>query len=220
VSGAREEILGRIRAALADVPEAEGAADVPVPRDYRRGGAVTGKELVARFAERIRDYHADVRRVRPGDLAGAVAAVCAETDVRRLVVPPGVPDEWRPTGVELVDDHGLSPSELDAIDGALTGCAAAIAETGTLVLDGHGVCGRRLLTLIPDHHICVVQAEQIVALVSEAISRLRPAVTEQAVPVTLVSGPSASSDIELNRVEGVHGPRHLQVFILEGKSTE
>jgi L-lactate dehydrogenase complex protein LldG len=118
--------------------------------------------------------------------------------------------------VEVVEDQGLSARELDRIDGVITGCAAAIAETGTLVLDGQGACGRRVLTLVPDHHICIVRADQVLGLVPEAISRVAPAVTERRLPITLISGPSASSDIELNRVEGVHGPRHLVVVMATG----
>jgi L-lactate dehydrogenase complex protein LldG len=111
------------------------------------------------------------------------------------------------------EDAGLSADELDRIDGAITGCAGAIAETGTLLLDGQDASGRRLITLVPDHHICVVTVDQIVGVVPEAIAALAPAVRERRAPITLVSGPSASSDIELTRVEGVHGPRHLVVLI-------
>jgi L-lactate dehydrogenase complex protein LldG len=128
-------------------------------------------------------------------------------------VPAGVPAPWRPRDVELVEDAELSAAQLDAVDGAVTGCAAAIAETGTLVLDGSPICGRRVLTLVPDHHICVVLAGQIVELVPEAIAAVAPAVRDGRRPITLVSGPSASSDIELSRLEGVHGPRHLLVLI-------
>jgi len=216
VSAAREEILGRIRGALADVPAGERPDDVAVARAYRRRGELTGEALLARFEERVRDYHADVRRVPASEVAGTVAAAAAELGLRRLAVAPGLPAEWRPAGVELVQDTALTAAELDEIDGALTGCAAAIAETGTLVLDGQGASGRRLLTLVPDHHICVVRARQIVELVPEAVAAIAPAVAEGRVPVTLVSGPSASSDIELSRVEGVHGPRHLLVVIAEG----
>ncbi|MFZ1994730.1 MAG: LUD domain-containing protein, partial [Solirubrobacteraceae bacterium] len=119
----------------------------------------------------------------------------------------------RPRDVDLDEDAGLSATELDAVDGAVTGCAVAIAETGTLVLDGSPICGRRLLTLVPDHHICIVLAGQIVELVPEAIAAVAHAVRDGGRPITLVSGPSASSDIELSRVEGVHGPRHLLVLI-------
>jgi L-lactate dehydrogenase complex protein LldG len=213
VSAAREAILGRIRAALDDVPAAESPADVVVARGYRRAGELSGDALVQRFAERVADYDAQVRRVDGAALADAITAGCAEMGLRRVVVPAGLPAAWRPREVEVIEDDGLSAGELDAIDGAVTGCAVAIAETGTLVLDGEGPSGRRAITLVPDHHVCVVTAEQIVGLVPEAIATLAPAVRERRAPITLVSGPSASSDIELSRVEGVHGPRHLLVLI-------
>ena len=213
MSAARDEILGRIRAALDDVPAAESAADVTVARGYRRAGELRGDALVERFAERVADYDARVRRVAGADVGDEVSAACRELGLRRVVLPPDLPAPWRPSDVEVIEDHGLGAAELDTIDGAVTGCAVAIAETGTLVLDGTGACGRRLLTLVPDHHICVVTAGQIVELVPEAIAALVPAVRERRAPITLVSGPSASSDIELSRVEGVHGPRHLLVLI-------
>jgi L-lactate dehydrogenase complex protein LldG len=215
VTSARDEILGRVRAALGDVPAAERAGDVAVARDYRRHGELTGEALVARFAERVADYDARVRRVAGADLGNAVTAACAEMGLKRVVVPADLPGPWRPEKVEVIEDAGLGAAELDAVDGAVTGCAAAIAETGTLVLDGQGRCGRRLLTLVPDHHICIVGAGQIAELVPEAIAAVAPAVRERRAPITLVSGPSASSDIELSRVEGVHGPRHLLVLIAD-----
>ena len=193
MTAARDEILARIRAALVDVPDTE---------------------RVERFAERGRDYQADVRRVTADELPGAVDAVCAELGLATVAVPPQLPPQWRPTAVEVVPDEGLTAEQLDAINGAVTGCATAIAETGTIVLDGQARSGRRLLTLVPDHHLCLVAEDQIVELVPEAIALLAAAVTERQVPVTLVSGPSASSDIELSRVEGVHGPRHLVVLIV------
>lgn len=215
MSAPREEILRRIRSALSDVPAREGAAVASIPRDYRRRDARPPEEVVDCFAQRVCEYRAEVRRVAATDVAGAVLQACTEMGLRQVVVPRALPAQWRPTGVEVLEDEALSAEDLDRIDGALTGCATAIAETGTLVLDGQGVSGRRLITLVPDHHICVVAAEQVVGLVPEAISHLGPAVIERRVPVTLVSGPSASSDIELTRVEGVHGPRHLQVIILD-----
>jgi L-lactate dehydrogenase complex protein LldG len=214
MTAARDEILARIRAALVDVPDTERPADVAVARDYRRGGELAAGERVERFAERVRDYEADVRRVTADELPGAVDAVCAELGLATVAVPPELPPQWRPTAIEVVPDDGLTAEQLDAIDGAVTGCATAIAETGTIVLDGQAHSGRRLLTLVPDHHLCLVAEDQIVELVPEAIALLTPAVTERQVPVTLVSGPSASSDIELSRVEGVHGPRHLVVLIV------
>ncbi|HZE05274.1 MAG TPA: LUD domain-containing protein [Solirubrobacteraceae bacterium] len=213
MSEAREVILGRIRGALADVPSGERPEDVPVARDYARQGELSGAELIERFAERVRDYNAEVRRVAAGEVAGAVAVACADWGLSRVAVPAGWPEQWRPADVELIEDAGLTAHELDDINAAVTGCAVAIAETGTLVLDGQGVSGRRLLTLVPDHHICIVTVDQIAGTVPEAVAELAPAVREQRAPITLVSGPSASSDIELSRVEGVHGPRHLRVLI-------
>lgn len=213
MSGAREEILRRIRGALDDVPSGEAPADVAVARDYRRARELNGPALVDLLAERVADYAAEVRRVTVAELADAVTAACVDMGLRRVVMPSGLPEAWRPRDVELTEDEGLSATELDAVDGAVTGCAVAIAETGTLVLDGSPICGRRLLTLVPDHHICIVLAGQIVQIVPEAIAAVAPAVRERRRPITLVSGPSASSDIELSRVEGVHGPRHLLVLI-------
>src|SRR5205085_10441360 len=135
--------------------------------------------------------------------------------LKKLVVAAGVPEDWRPQGVALLDERSASDPELDTLDGVLSGCAVAIAETGTIVLDGGPRSGRRAITLVPDHHICVVEEDQIVMLVPEAFARLEQAVRERRAPVTLVSGPSATSDIELNRVEGVHGPRTLVVVLAQ-----
>jgi L-lactate dehydrogenase complex protein LldG len=208
VSGAREAVLGAVRAAL-------DASAVPpeVPRGYRGPGETVQEDTVALFCERCADYRATVRRVSAAGLPGAVAAACAERGARRLVIPPGGPE--RIEGVELVaDDPPLGPRELDGLDGVLTGCALAIAETGTIVLDGGQRSGRRAITLVPDYHVCVVEAGRIVAGVPDAVAALAEAAAEGR-PVTLVSGPSATSDIELDRVEGVHGPRTLDVFVVD-----
>jgi L-lactate dehydrogenase complex protein LldG len=193
---ARDEILGRIRSALDGAPVAE-----PVPRDYRRSTGA-GVELLV---ERLLDYKAEVRRVAPAELAAAVEGECRG---RRIVVPPGLPAGWRPSGA--VEDEGFTARELDTFDGAVTGCTLAIAETGTLVLSAGPAEGRRALTLVPDLHVCVVLQEQIVDTVPAAFDRL-----DATRPLTFVSGPSATSDIELNRVEGVHGPRRLHVLIVQ-----
>jgi L-lactate dehydrogenase complex protein LldG len=162
---------------------------------------------------RVADYGAAVHRVAVQDELGVLlAARCRTHGARRIAAPPGLP--WAPAGVEVVtDDPPLTHRELDAVDGVVTGCALAIAETGTLALDGLPPSGRRALTLIPDLHLCVVEAAQIVPAVPDAIAGLSGAVADGR-PVTLVSGPSATSDIELERVEGVHGPRRLEVFVV------
>ena len=197
------------------MPAAETADDLVVTRDYRSVDERPRDQLIALLCERIGDYNAEVRRVAATEVAAAVRAACADAGIARLAVAPGVPAEWRPGGIEIVEDHGLDAAELDELNAAFTGCAGAIAETGTLVLDGRDLSGRRLLTLVPDHHFCVVTADQVVGQVPEAIAALRRAVVEANLPVTLVSGASATSDIELSRVEGVHGPRHLLVLIAE-----
>jgi L-lactate dehydrogenase complex protein LldG len=207
-SDARTEILGRIREALRDVGD-EGPR--VIARDYGRGGALDREALAALLTDRVRDYAAEAERVAAEDVGSAVAAVCPRLGIERLLVAPGVPGEWRPEGSG--EDDGRPATALDEVDGVLTGCAVAIAETGTIVLDGRPPCGRRALTLVPDRHICVVRAEQIVERVPEAIAALHPRVAGERVPVTFVSGSSATSDIELQRVEGVHGPRRLLVLI-------
>jgi L-lactate dehydrogenase complex protein LldG len=194
----RAEILGRIAQAIA---EAESA---PAPRAYRRGGSLSREERTQLFIERVADYRAEVKRVDA--IEPAVTEVCVAHGVRTLAVPPSLP--WRPDGVELVEDHGLTAQELDRVDGALTGCSAAIAESGTIVLTAGREEGRRALTLVPDLHICVVRESQICELLPEALERIDPLR-----PITFVSGPSATADIEFERVEGVHGPRTLIVLI-------
>jgi len=209
VSDAKADVLKRVRSALG------GGASVPeVPREYRGAGspAPSGGDVVELFCERCADYRATVRRVSAAGLPAAVAAACAERGARRLVTPPGGPSGLE--GLELVaDDPPLGARALDGFDGVLSGCALAIAETGTIVLDGGARSGRRAITLVPDYHVCVVEAERIVAAIPDAVAALGEAAAEGR-PITFVSGPSATSDIELDRVEGVHGPRTLDVFVV------
>jgi L-lactate dehydrogenase complex protein LldG len=209
---ARDEVLARIRTALGP-----GAAAPEIPRDYRAAGSgppAGDVAVVARFCERAAEYRASVRRVRAEEVDGTVAAACQEHGVSRLAAAAGMPQAL--PGLELVpDDPPLSARDLDGLDGVLTGCALAIAETGTIVLDGAGRSGRRALTLVPDFHVCLVEAGQVHASVPDAVAALAPAAAEGR-PVTLVSGPSATSDIELERVEGVHGPRTLVIVVIEG----
>jgi L-lactate dehydrogenase complex protein LldG len=208
-TAARSEILARIEAALTDRP---AATDVPRAYEMALPGSPDRGALVELFAERVGDYRATVHRTDRDGLAATIGAVFVAEGVRRVVVPKGVPPAWlRASPVErLADEPPLSTHELDGIDGVVTGCAVAIAETGTIVLDAGADQGRRALSLLPDHHVCLVFAEQIVGSVPEAIAALDPSR-----PQTWVSGPSATSDIELERIEGVHGPRHLAVVIVE-----
>jgi L-lactate dehydrogenase complex protein LldG len=211
MSTAREEILAKVRTALTD-----GAAPEPIARAYRRGGETGGARLVELLHERLVDYKAEVHRVGGRDLPAAIAEVCEAHYVSRLGVPPGLRPEWRPGALTVIEDGGLSPRELDGLDGVLTACTLAIAETGTLVLAAGPEEGRRALTLVPDLHICVVHESQVVDTVPAAFAQLGPLARR---PLTLVSGPSATSDIELSRVEGVHGPRTLVVLIAGQLST-
>jgi L-lactate dehydrogenase complex protein LldG len=171
------------------------------------------------LCERLEDYRALARRVSAAQLHDTITEVFATRGAARIGIPAGLPNEWRPGGVELIEDHStLDARELDRLDGVLTGCTVAIAETATIVLAGGPLEGRRALTLVPDLHVCVVREEQIVELVPEAMARLDDLAGRERRPLTFISGPSATSDIELSRVEGVHGPRTLVVLIVSGVS--
>ncbi len=216
MTSAKETILWRIRHATRDVPEAERPEDVSVGREYRKEDGAERGEIVARFAERTAEYEADVRRVGHAELPGAIEEALKRRGVRRLVIPPYLPREWIPDSIETLRDAArsrLTNQELDESDGVLTGCALGIAQTGTIVLDAGRAQGRRALTLLPDYHLCVVSEQQIVGLVPEAFASLNQAVEGEGRAITFISGPSATSDIELDRVEGVHGPRTLEVLI-------
>jgi len=208
MTGARQEILERIAAAVTGAPETD-----PLPRGYRRAGTLGAEERTALFCVRVGEYRAEVERIAEADVAATVESVCSSRGVQTLAVPVGVPDSWRPAKVRLVEDTLLSPRELDALDGTLTGCTAAVAETGTIVLTAGPREGRRALTLVPDVHICVVRETQIVELLPEALALLGAGGFELR-PITFISGPSATSDIERSRVEGVHGPRNLVVLVV------
>jgi len=219
MSAAREEMLQRIRDALQDVPRGEWAKGAPLERHYRRRDDAPHQDLVDRFAERVAEYRAAVHRVSTAQLPAAIAAALQRRGVQRLAVPQDIPREWLPAGLEILPDRELSTEQLNAVDGVLTGCALGIALTGTIVLDSGPTQGRRALTLLPDYHLCVVRADQIVATVPEGIEQLHTA-ARQGSPITLISGPSATSDIELKRVEGVHGPRTLEVLLVGTISDE
>jgi L-lactate utilization protein LutC len=193
---ARDEILARVRSALAEAPEPPATTRGPRAEP-------SGVDLVGLFCERVADYRAVVERCAPGDLAGRVAAALPEG--ARVVVPEGL-DLTVPGAVS---DEGLSATDLDSLDGVVTRARVGIAETGTIVLDHGPGQGRRALSLVPDLHVCIVDADQVVADVPDAFDVLGPTR-----PLTWVSGPSATSDIELDRVEGVHGPRTLHVIVV------
>jgi L-lactate dehydrogenase complex protein LldG len=217
---ARDDILHRIRSAL------ENATPSDIPRDYRTEDARERDEIVNLFAERVAEYRATVHRVDEAEVASLVERIAAGAGAKRIGIPADLPAGWRPEGadspldgadsksskLEVVEDAALSVPELDRLDGALTACALGIAEVGAFVLDGGAGQGRRALSLVPDLHICVVREDQVVAIVPEAVRRLEDSV-KGGRPLTFVAGPSATSDIELDRVEGVHGPRVLHVVV-------
>jgi len=217
--GAREEILGRVRRALADRPE-----PAAVVRDYHGPGELILADPVATLTERLTDYRARVHRCPAGAARETIGAILAAGRITRVVVPPGFPADlldpdaadWRheagPPGAGLSATGGaeFTAADLDAMDGVITTCAYAIALTGTIILDAGPGQGRRALSLVPDYHLVVVRTGQIVAGVPDAVGAVAPDA-----PLTWISGPSATSDIELNRVEGVHGPRRLEVLIVD-----
>jgi L-lactate dehydrogenase complex protein LldG len=207
---AREEILGRIRGALNDVPRDE-PDDRDIERNYQRTSGLDHEGVLELFAETVADYKATVRRVPAADRVAAIGEILAGRGLRRIAVPADLPRDWLPAGLEVSFDSGqLTSADLDAVDGAVSCAAVGIASTGTLILDASAGQGRRLLSLVPDYHLCIIEADQVVGSVPEAVRRLDPSR-----PITLISGPSATSDIELNRVEGVHGPRTLDVLLVE-----
>lgn len=200
---ARDEILARVRGALHDVPPGEPA---DIPRNYRHNSGLDHEGVLELFAETVADYRATVHRAAGADAAAKIAEILAD---RQIAAPADFPAEWLPDNT-LSDAGQLTSDDLDKIDGAVTLAAVGIANTGTLILDASTGQGRRLLSLVPDYHLCVIPADRVVGSVPEAVRRLDPSR-----PITLISGPSATSDIELNRVEGVHGPRTLHVLLVE-----
>ena len=207
MSDAKTEILGRIRDALG---ERQGMGEVA--RGYFQTADLSQAELLEAFTERATEYRASVYRTTKNALKEKILKVCRSRQAKTLVIPPDLPDAWLPQDVTFIRDDKLTNAELSAADGVLSGCALAVAQTGTLVLDGGTAQGRRALTLLPDLHLCVVFARQIVGTVPEAVTALQKVATR---PLTLISGPSATSDIELSRVEGVHGPRKLDILLVE-----
>jgi L-lactate dehydrogenase complex protein LldG len=212
---AREEVLARIAAAYRAAPPA-GLSYSDITREYRTTSDLETATLTELLIDRLVDYRALVRQCRADDLGAEIANALSNRSAQTVVASTGLDPSWTSglPGSVLTDgvsaDDQLSVAELDGVDGVITSCAVAIAQTGTLILDGSAGQGRRVITLIPDYHLCVVFADQIVADVPDALARL-----EATRPLTMISGPSATSDIELSRVEGVHGPRTLEVIIVQ-----
>lgn len=211
MSAGRDAILGRIRAALGKAESPSAPENLELPRGYRRDGSLTAAARMELFAERLRDYGVEVAAIAESEVAKAVAARLTARGAKRVAYPSGLRAEWRPAGFEWIEGDALEAAALDALDGVMTGCSVAIAETGTLVLQMGPGQGPRRLSLVPDYHLCVVTASQLVETVPEAFARLEASGT---LPTTFISGPSATSDIEMTRVRGVHGPRTLDVLVV------
>ena len=216
--GAREEVLRRIRAALADAPRVDEAAIRSewerLPRSYTRTASLGREAILDLLEDRLRDYDANVVRANRGDAGAAMAKLLDQRGARRLVVPVGLAEaicEALPEGFEFVPDRGLTVAELDGFAGVVTASTVAIAETGTIVLQNVPGQGRRAPTLVPDYHLCVVRARDVVETVPEAMARLSATAS---LATTFVSGPLATADIEMTRIKGVHGPRFLDVLLI------
>ncbi|MEL4504678.1 lactate utilization protein C [Luteococcus sp. H138] len=214
---AKDEILRRVRTALADVPAGDAATDTPVVWTYEQPTAMD--DVIGRFCERVADYKATVVRVGGSDaeIAQAVVDGLKAIGVKDAILPSGIPEGWRAAveaaGIAVVrDEPSLTHDQLNAAGAVVTGARVGAAESGTIMLDHADDQGRRALSLVPDAHICVVRTDQVVSDIPEAVGRLQGSVKERR-PITWISGPSATSDIELSRVEGVHGPRTLYVIV-------
>jgi L-lactate dehydrogenase complex protein LldG len=205
----RERILRRIRAAN----QRAGTTSQPIPRDYQRRGECSTDETLALFEERVREYDARVFLVRREEIAERAGAILSEAGRHRIVVPPGLPADWQASGIEWVvdgEDPAVPYAALDSVDGAMTGATVGIAVSGSIVLQHGPVEGGRVLTLLPDYHLCILQACDVVETLPEGFARLDPLR-----PTTFISGPSATADIEMVRIKGVHGPRSLDILLVE-----
>jgi len=215
MSGAREEILARVRRYSASGLPNQAADYAAIRRDYRLSGNLDTEQTLRLFQERLQDYEAKVYCCSSDRISETIAAALSARGKKRLVVPESIPSTWLPEGFEFVRDTGLTYDDLDASDGVVTTCAAAIALTGTILLEHTREQGKRSITLIPDYHLCVVFTNQVVETVPEGFRRVAHSIA----PITTISGPSATSDIEMTRVRGVHGPRYLDVIIVQGAPT-
>jgi L-lactate dehydrogenase complex protein LldG len=216
-SSSRAGVLRQIRAAIADAPANPAAIRgewEAIPRNYTRSASLDRATILVMLEDRLRDYDATVVRANVGEVSAAIAGILAERGKRRLVVPIGLAEalgEPLPAEFEFITDHGLTTAELDTFEGVLTASTVAIAQTGTIVLQNVPGQGRRAPTLVPDYHLCVVRASEVVETVPEALARLQ---STASLATTFVSGPSATADIEMTRIKGVHGPRFLDVILV------
>ena len=213
-SSSREAVLGRIRAACSGLTTPVSTDEIP--RAYERHGNMQREAAQELFEERLHEYGAETIRVEEAQLGSAIATMIHRAGLNRVVVPAALPIEWQAAGVKWIIDHDLTPAQIETAEGVLTGASIAIACTGTIVLQHGAFEGRRLLSLLPDHHFCVLREDQVVETLPEALEWIG---YNPALPTTLISGPSATADIEMTRVKGVHGPRHLHVLLVASAIT-
>ena len=211
----RAAILGSIRNALVTQksPDSIAAEYAAIARSYTRSSNAGTHAVIELFADRLLEYDAGVYRASDANISSMIAEVLTARGKKSLAIPSGLPAEWLPEGFVFEEANGFDAYRLDRSEGVLTGCTVAIAETGTIVLQNAEAQGPRILSLVPDYHLCVVHAEQIIATVPEAFDRIAGTTT---LPTTFISGPSATADIEMTRIKGVHGPRFLDVVIVNG----
>lgn len=213
-SAARTEILRRIRSANGGTADAGRAREqwAGIERAYQRTATRSREEILDLLEDRLRDYDANVVRASGSEVANAVAAMLAERGRRKLLIPSGLNPEWLPAGFDYVVDDGASHAALDEFEGVITGSTVAIAITGTVILQNVPGQGRRAVSLVPDYHLCLVRVEDVVETVPEALDRIKDSST---LPTTFFAGPSATADIEMTRIKGVHGPRFLDIVLIK-----
>lgn len=219
MSDSKTVILKRIQNALGKKSEVASIPDrASLPRDYNQKSTLDEKDRTQLFIDRVNEYKAEVEKISESSISIKISELCHKSDIKTLVVPSGLDEDWLagiPPEIKLLsDDPPLTNEELNSSNAVLTSCFLGVAQTGTIILDAGPGQGRRALTLLPDFHICVISESQIVGIFPEAIRQLNEVVKNSGKPITMISGPSATSDIELNRVEGVHGPRKLHVLIV------
>ncbi len=216
-SPSRERILDRVRAATQPVAKEPGelaGVYAAIPRDYVREGRLSAEERVALMIERLREYDAEVVECTPEEVPSAITAQLASSGKHTFVAPAGLPAEWLASGFEWKIDRGLTSAEIEQAEGVVTAAFCGVADSGTIVLHHSEMEGRRVLTLLPDWHLCILRASQVVETLPEYFSRC-----EQTPGLaTYISGPSATADIEMTRIKGVHGPRFLHVILVDDQS--
>lgn len=212
-SSARAEILRRIRAANRGASEGSRAAQqwAEIPRNYRRTPNLSHEQILDLLADRLRDYDAHVQRSPESQIASTIASMLSARGRRKIVIPQGLNPAWLPAEFDFVVGDGMSSTQLDEFEGVMTASTCAVAVTGSVALQNVPGQGRRAISLIPDYHLCLVRVEDVVETVPEAIERLRATST---LPTTFFAGPSATADIEMTRIKGVHGPRFLDIVLL------